>query len=156
MHRKAAVVFGSIHLFAALLVLFGVFVALPARWMPVDAAALAIAALLAGSGAALLAKAPWAERFARVAAAALLVVGLALVAALALTVSYLAGVYGPVGRGGAVILALVAALVLPYLVVLPIVELVWLARPARAPLGDAAPADADACAIAPAAAEKIA
>ena len=46
---------------------------------------------------------------------------------LALTASWLAGIYGPVGAGGAAIMALVAALALPYLVVLPCVELVWLA-----------------------------
>jgi hypothetical protein len=45
---------------------------------------------------------------------------------LALTASYLSGVYGPVGRGGAVILTLSAALALPYLVLLPVAQLVWL------------------------------
>ena len=42
---------------------------------------------------------------------------------LALTASWLSGVYGSVGMGGGIILALVAALALPYLVVLPCVEL---------------------------------
>jgi hypothetical protein len=48
------------------------------------------------------------------------------VATLALTASYLSGIYGPVGKGGALILVLVAALALPYLVVLPASQLVWL------------------------------
>jgi hypothetical protein len=59
-------------------------------------------------------------------AALALVFGLVLVTALALTASWLSGVYGPVGRGGALLLTLVAALALPYLVVLPLVQLVWL------------------------------
>jgi hypothetical protein len=83
---------------------------------------------------------PWAERALRVAAGALLVVGLALVAGLALTASYLIGIYGPVGRGGAIILVLVAALVLPYLVVLPLAELLWLGNRVRERQGDARPA----------------
>jgi hypothetical protein len=33
-----------------------------------------------------------------------------------------------VGRGGAIILVLVAALAIPYLVVLPLVQLVWFVR----------------------------
>jgi hypothetical protein len=48
------------------------------------------------------------------------------VTVLAVTASWLSGVYGPVGAGGAVVLVLVAALALPYLVVLPVVQLVWL------------------------------
>jgi hypothetical protein len=49
-----------------------------------------------------------------------------LVATLAITASFLSGIYGPVGRGGALILALAAALALPYLIVLPSAQLVWL------------------------------
>jgi hypothetical protein len=59
-----------------------------------------------------------------------LALGLFLVTVLAVTASWLSGVYGPVGAGGALILTLVAVMALPYLVVLPVVELVWL-RPAR-------------------------
>jgi hypothetical protein len=126
--RRAALVFGVADVLTALLVAAGVFMGLPARWAPVDVAAGLLAALKLGSGGSLLARAPWAERLATVAAAFALVVGLGLVTALALTASWLAGIYGPVGRGGALILALVAALVLPYLVVLPAVELVCLSE----------------------------
>jgi hypothetical protein len=72
---------------------------------------------------------------ARVASTVTLVLGLLLVGTLAVTVSYLRGIYGPVGRGGALILTLVTALVLPYLVVLPAVQLVWLGPPWRAAKG---------------------
>ena len=39
--------------------------------------------------------------------------------------SWLYGVYGPVGKGGAALFILVAFLVLPYLVVFPAVLLAW-------------------------------
>jgi hypothetical protein len=123
---RIARAFGVANLIAAAVALFGVFVALPARWWPVDAGALVVGALLAASGVGLVAKKAWADRAARWAAAAVLAMGLAFVAILAVTASYLSGIYGPVGRGGAVILVLVAALALPYLVVLPLAQLVWL------------------------------
>jgi hypothetical protein len=123
---RAARAFGVANVTSAALVLFGVFAALPARWWPVDVAAAIVSLLLAIAGAGLLARTSWAERAARAASFVALGLGLALVATVALTASYLNGIYGPVGHGGAIILVLVAALALPYLVVLPAVELAWL------------------------------
>ncbi|HEY8039929.1 MAG TPA: hypothetical protein VIF15_09060 [Polyangiaceae bacterium] len=130
--RRAALVFGIANLLTAALVAFGVFVALPARWWPVDGAAVALVALELGSGAGLLLRAPWATRVARAACAVALALGLFTVSVLAVTASWLGGVYGPVGMGGAVILVLVAALVLPYVIVLPLVQLIWLRPRAEA------------------------
>jgi hypothetical protein len=116
------------------LVLFGVFVALPARWWPVDTAAGVLAGVEVAAGVGLVARRPWGDYVARIASAGALAVGLCTVSALALTASWLSGIYGPVGRGGAIVLAFVAALALPYLVVLPVAQLLWLgptARPAR-------------------------
>ncbi len=118
--------FGVANVVAAAVVVFGVFVALPARWMPIDAGGAIVAALLAASGVGLLTGKAWADRVARAAAFVVLIAGLVFIAALAVTASYLSGIYGPVGRGGAVILTLVAALTVPYLVVLPAAQLVWL------------------------------
>ena len=56
------------------------------------------------------------------------VAGAATVTTLASTAGYLAGLYGPVGRGGALILGVVALLVLPYLVLLPLAQVYVLAR----------------------------
>ena len=124
--RPAALVFAVVDLVTALLLGFGVFVALPSRFAPVDVAAAAlIGAQLVAAGA-LLARAPWALRAATVAALATLVVGLCLVSTLALTASWLSGVYGPVGRGGAIILILVALLSVPYLVAIPALQLFWM------------------------------
>jgi len=126
--RRAAVVFGVADLVTAALVAVGVFVALPARWAPVDVCAAVVIAADVASGVGLLRGAPWAARVARAASALALTLGLALVTTLAVTASWLSGVYGPVGKGGALVLGLVAALALPYLVVLPVVRLLWLRR----------------------------
>jgi hypothetical protein len=129
--RRAALVFGIADLLTAAVVGLGVFVALPARWWPVDSAAALLAAMELAAGVGLLARTPWASAWARAASAVALALGLFTVTVLAVTASWLSGVYGPVGTGGAIILTLVALLTLPYLVVLPLVELVWL-RPERA------------------------
>src|SRR5882762_4283303 len=124
--RVIRVGFGVADLASATLVYIGVFEGLPARYAPVDVAAVAVLALLAAAGAGLLGQASWAPKVAWVASVVSLALGLALVATLALTASYLSGIYGPVGRGGALILGLTAALALPYLVLLPAAQLVWL------------------------------
>lgn len=128
MSRPAALAFGIADLVAALLIALGVFGGLPDRWWPVDTVAVLLVALLGAAGVGLVLQAPWVARFARVACAVTLVAGLCSVATLALTASYLGGIYGPVGRGGAIILVLLAALALPYLVIFPSVQLLWLGR----------------------------
>jgi hypothetical protein len=131
----AQVGFGTVNLVSAALVGLGVFVGLPTRYWLIDVPALLVMVLLGVAGGGLLARRAWGASVARVASSVTLVLGLLLVGALAITVSYLRGIYGPVGRGGALILTLVAALALPYLVVLPAVQLVWLGPPGRAPKG---------------------
>jgi hypothetical protein len=124
--RMHTIGFGALDLLSALLVYLGVFEGLPTRYWLVDTlAALALLALLAG-GVGLLSNARWGPWAARMGAAVALAIGLALVGVTAISVSYLSGIYGPVGRGGALILTLVAALALPYLVVLPAAQLAWL------------------------------
>jgi hypothetical protein len=124
--RRAAVVFGSADVLTAALVVVGVFIGLPSRWPPVDGVAIVLTVLLGASGAGLLSGASWAVRVARVTSAVSLAIGLGVVSVLAVTASWLSGVYGPVGRGGAIVLLLVAALALPYLIVVPTIRLVWL------------------------------
>ena len=126
--RALSIGFGSLDLISAILVYVGVFEGLPARYWLVDIGAALVIALFAGAGFGLLTDAPWAARAARASSVVSLMLGLALVSTLALTASYLSGVYGPVGKGGALILGLVAALALPYLVAIPMAQLVWLGR----------------------------
>lgn len=110
----------------ALLILAGVWLALPARWAWVDVpgTALGLACALAAAG--LLARAPWAVRVARAVLWAQLIAGSLLVCLLGASMAQLAGAYGPVGAGGALLFGVIAALVLPYLVVFPALQLRWL------------------------------
>lgn len=121
---------GGIDLVTALLLLGCVWGVLPARWWPIDVSATLLGALLAASGVGLLMGTPWARRVGLAAGGVTLVLGLALVTTLALTASYLSGLYGPVGRGGAVILILVGALAVPYFVFFPAAQLVALRKAA--------------------------
>jgi hypothetical protein len=130
--RRATVAFGVANVLIAGLLALGVFVALPARWWPVDTGCAVLVSLELASAAGLLTGRSWGPVVARVAAAVALVLGLVVVTLLVLTASWLSGVYGPVGRGGAIVLALVAVLALPYLVVLPAVQLVALRHGKRA------------------------
>ena len=126
MSVRGRLAFGFLDLLAACLVAIGVFRGLPSRVWAIDGCAAAVIAMLAVSGVGLMLGRAWAPRVARATSIIVLAIGLALVATLALTASYLAGIYGPVGKGGAVILTLVAALGVPYLVVLPASQLLWL------------------------------
>lgn len=126
--RVLTIVFGLADLVTALLLYIGVFEGLPARYWLVDSAAALVVLLFAASGVGLLAQTRWAARAALASSVVSLVLGLALVATLALTASYLSGVYGPVGRGGSLILGLIAAMALPYLVVLPLAQLSFVTR----------------------------
>lgn len=124
--RRARIGFGIANLAVAMFVAVGVFRLLPTRWWVVDGGALVVSLLLASSGLALLAKASIAEPLTRVAAAVVLGLGLALVTAIVSTASWIAGVYGQVGASGAIVFGLVGALVVPYVVVFPAVELAWI------------------------------
>jgi hypothetical protein len=132
--RASAIGFGVANLVSSALVYVGVFEGLPGRYWLVDGAAALIMVLFAAAGAGLLAKRRWAPRAALLASTVSLVLGLLLITTLALTASYLSGIYGPVGRGGALILSLLAATALPYLVALPVAQLVWLRRRPAAPI----------------------
>jgi hypothetical protein len=134
--RRSALAFGVGHELTALLLIVGVFMGLPARWMPVDTVAGLLVVLHVGAGALLIQGHGRAKDVARIASMASLGVGLLFIAILAWTASYLSGIYGPVGRGGAIIMVLVIALALPYLVALPAGELLWLG-PRKAPASPA-------------------
>jgi hypothetical protein len=124
MHRRNAVAGAQLGL--SLLLFGGVWLALPARWLWVDVpgTSLALAALLAAT--ALLARTRWALPFARWVLRAELLIGTLTATLLAAAAAQLAGSYGPVGAGGAILLVTVAVLVLPYLVVFPALQLAWL------------------------------
>jgi hypothetical protein len=113
-----------------LLLLIGIWFGLPARWLPVDllGTLLALAALsaaivvIAGKGQAR------ALRWVRIVIWSELVLGTLTLTLLLTSMAQLAGSYGPVGGGGALLAGAICALVLPYLVALPALQLRWLQR----------------------------
>jgi hypothetical protein len=129
--KRGRVFFGMLNLLVAALVGWCTFRGLPTRWWPVDAGGAVVVGLFAASGAALLSKHRYAEALTRLAGFVVLGLGMLAFALLAATAGWLAGVYGPVGKAGSAVFGLVAALVLPYLVVLPAVELAWVGPRAR-------------------------
>jgi hypothetical protein len=106
-------------LLLALLLLAGVWLALPARWLWIDLplSLLALGCVLVSAG--LFARTRWALRATRVLLWIELALGTLLVSLLGLSIAQLAGSYGPVGAGGAVLMATIALLIVPYLVLLP-------------------------------------
>ncbi len=137
--RFCRIGFGVADLVSAVVVYVAVFQGLPSRYWLVDGGAVLILVLFAAAGGGLLSQASWAPKVAGAASWVSLAIGLLLVTTLALTASYLSGIYGPVGRGGSLILGLSAALAIPYLVLVPAAQLVWLGpRRAAAKRGSAA------------------
>lgn len=113
---------------SALVAVGGVFGGLPARYAPVDVTAVIIGIACVASAVLWLVDSRWAERVARVVNMVVLALGVVLVVVLAWTASYLSGIYGPVGKGGASLLLFVAALVLPYGIALPAAQLLYLGK----------------------------
>jgi hypothetical protein len=107
----------------AVVLLFSVWVLLPARYAPIDLAGTALALLQLAAGIGLWSGRAYGRKLALVTAWVTFASGAALVTALLLTLSHLAGLYGPVGAGGALLMGIIAALVLPYLVLLPALQL---------------------------------
>ena len=112
----------------ALLIVAGVFLALPVRWWPVDVLGVALAAVLAVSAAGLWLDARWRAAALRASALSQLAIGLVVFAALALAVSYLGGAYNQVGRAALSAFVVSSVLLIPYLIVYPTLQLLWLRR----------------------------
>lgn len=123
--------FASANLVLAIALLFGVFGALPVRFWPVDVAGSLIAACLMISAFGLLRRTAWSLLALRVSALCELAIGLLTIAGLVLGVAYLGGVHGTVGRTAFTVSILGSVFLLPYLVIYPVVQLVWIHRTAQ-------------------------
>ena len=110
----------------ALLILGGIWLALPARWLWVDIPGTLLGLGSAAAAGALFSRAAWAGKLVRAVLWAELILGSTLVTLLGMSIAQLAGAYGPVGSGGALLMGTIAALILPYLVVFPVLQLRWL------------------------------
>src|SRR5882672_7200390 len=91
--RAWAIGFGSVDIVSAVVAYVAVFEGLPTRYFPIDAAATVVILLLGAAGVGLVTNKAWGRPLARVASIVTLALGLALIATLAVTVSYLAGIY---------------------------------------------------------------
>jgi len=128
LHRSRALrVFAVANALTALILFVGVGLIQPRYWV-VDVPATLLAIVELASAVALLAKLPWAERALRVAAWITFAGGLFLIALIALTIVFLRTIHGEDGMVATLVSGLVIALIVPYTVLLPAVQLLWLQR----------------------------
>jgi hypothetical protein len=113
-----------------LLLILGIWLGLPARWWPVDVlgTALALGALSAAAIVLIPKARSYGLRWVRIVLWAELVLGTLTITLLGASMAQLAGSYGPVGGGGALLMGTIVALILPYLVALPALQLRALSR----------------------------
>ncbi len=125
---RAPVTFGVLNGVAGVVLLVGVFVLAQPRFWGLDVPALLIAAVQLTSAVALLARLPWALRALTVAAWVSFVLGLAIVFLIVVTMVFLRGIHGDYGLAALAVSGLVVALLVPYIVVLPALQLLWLGK----------------------------
>jgi hypothetical protein len=100
--------------------------ALPVRWWPADVVVSGAVLALLATSAVVMSRPAHARSALRIGAQVLLGVGLLVVAAAVLSLAFLAGIHGDFGRGGVTLMILIALLVLPYAIVYPAIQLLWL------------------------------
>ena len=124
---RARIVFAVANALTASILFVGVGLIQPRYWV-VDVPATLIALVELASAVALFAKLPWARRALTIAAWIAFVGGLLLVALIVLTIVFLRTIHGEDGMVATLVSGLVIALILPYTVLLPTVQLLWLKR----------------------------
>jgi len=122
------VTFGVLNALSALVLLVGVFGVVEPRFWALDVPLSLIALVELVSAVGLLAKLPWALRALTVAAWVSFVLGLLVVSLILLTIVFLRGIHGDYGVAALAVSGLIVALLVPYVAVLPAVELLWLKR----------------------------
>jgi len=121
------VTFGILNALTALVLIVGLFVVQPRFWV-LDAPLSAIALVELVSAVGLLAKTPWALRALTIAAWVTFGLGLLVVSLIILTMVFLRGIHGDFGAAALAVSGLIVALLVPYTVVLPALQLLWLKR----------------------------
>ena len=116
------------YLFLGGVLLFAIWRALPARWLPVDLIGTGIALAALAAGVLVWRGHPHGLRVALVVSGVWLIIGAAVTTTLAWTASSIVGLYGPVGSGGALVLVFVALRVLPYMVGAPALQALYCLR----------------------------
>jgi hypothetical protein len=123
---RSALTFAIVNALLAIALLGGVFGALPTRFWAVDIPSAGLAALLLVSAIGVSTQRSWGRAALRISALCALAIGLATLAALALSASYLGGIHGELGRNGLIACIVGACLLGPYLIIYPALQLLWL------------------------------
>lgn len=123
--RRSEILFALGNLVPATVLAVGLY-ALPVRWWPADVVLGAAVLALPATSALVFGRPALSRQALRVGGSVLLVVGLTIVAAALLSIAFLSGIHGDFGQGGVTLMALIAFLVLPYVIVYPLFELWWL------------------------------
>jgi len=122
------VTFGVLNAVSALVLLAGVFGVVQPRFWALDVPAAIIALVELVSAVGLLGRLPWALRALTVSAWVSFVLGLTIVSLIVITITFVRGIHGDFGVGALIVSSLIVALLVPYTVVLPALELLWLKR----------------------------
>ena len=125
---RVRIAFGVSNAVAAVVLGVGVFVVVQPRFWALDVPAAAIGLVQLVSAVGLLAKLPWVMRALQVAAWVSFVLGLLTVSLIVLSMVFLRGIHGDYGVAALAVSGLIIALLVPYVVVLPALELLWLKR----------------------------
>lgn len=126
--NPARLTFGILNVLTALILSGGLFVVVQPRFWAFDLPVALIALLQWVSGVALLAKLRWATRALGVAAWASFGLGLLVISLVVLSMVFLRGILGDYGVAALAVSGLIVALLVPYVLLLPALELLWLKR----------------------------
>lgn len=122
------ITFGVLNALSALVLLVGTFGVVQPRFWALDVPLVTIALLELVSAVGLLAKLPWAMRALTVSAWVSFSLGLIVVSLIVLSMVFLRGIHGDFGVAALAVSSLIVALLVPYTVLLPGIELIWLKR----------------------------
>lgn len=125
---RAPVIFGVLNALSGAVLAVGVFGLVQPRFWLLDAPLGAIAVLDLACAVGVLARTRWARRVLTLSAWVSLVLGLIVVGLIVVTMVFLRGIHGDYGPAALAVSALIIALLVPYTLALPVVELLWLGR----------------------------
>ena len=119
---------GGLDLLLAAILLGGIWGVLPTRWWLIDTIGTVLAVAFLVSAAGLLTRQAWGRRVALVVSWAVMVASLLCVTLLVWSAAHLAGLYGPIGQGGAALFGFVTLFIAPYFIAAPASKIVLLSR----------------------------
>jgi hypothetical protein len=127
---RVRLLFAVSNALVALILLVGVFGLIQPRFWALDVPAAVLALVELVSAVSLFARLPWALRALSLAAWITFVGGLLLVGSIVLTMVFLRSIHGEDGVVATAVSGLVVLLLVPYTLLLPVVQLLWLKRQA--------------------------